>query len=90
LPGLPRHGDRIFEWFSRLGTGDRVATRNSSRSHIEPLTSSGSFRLNHFQHWDLIAKPTDPTEDHRAAVFAQKSVDIWPLFLLFALFAPVI
>ena len=48
--GLLRRGDRIFEWFSRLGSGDRMATRNSFRSHIEPLTSS--FRLNRFKHQD--------------------------------------
>jgi len=43
-----------------------VTTRNSSRSHIEPLTSSASFRLNRFQHWDLIGRPTDAIENHRA------------------------
>ena len=52
LPGLPRRGDRIFEWFSHLGSADRVETRNSSRSHIEPLISSVSFRLDRSHHQD--------------------------------------
>jgi CheY-like chemotaxis protein len=31
---------------SRRGSENRVETRNSSESHLEPLTSSGSFRRN--------------------------------------------
>jgi hypothetical protein len=80
LPGLPRRGDRIFEWFSRQGSGDRVATRNSSRSHIEPLTSSASFRLNRFQHGDLIARPTDPIENHRGAALPAEAEMFGPGF----------
>jgi hypothetical protein len=66
LPGLPRRGDQIFEWFSLLGSADRVGTRNSCRSRIEPLISSESFRFNRFRHRDTDCDVTDTSRPGEA------------------------